>query len=127
MYRKIAQNPDSKRIKKLIDLPPIEGFLAESAISLLEAKDLDYKIKGKGAIVKKVSADEDKIIIELGPDKVNMNRVPKLTGLALREAMVKLDLSKLKVSILGNDIVKKQSPSPKTVINKRTQLVLTCN
>lgn len=127
VYRKIAQNPDSKRIKKLIDLPPIEGFLAESAISLLESKDLDYKIKGKGAIVKKVSADEDKIIIELGSDKVNMNRVPKLTGLALREAMVKLDLSKLKVSILGNGIVKKQSPSPGTVINKRTQLVLTCN
>jgi cell division protein FtsI (penicillin-binding protein 3) len=53
--------------------------------------------------------------------------VPKLTGLSLREAIAKIDLSRINVKIKGSGIVKKQSVKPGNKIKNNQELILTCN
>jgi cell division protein FtsI (penicillin-binding protein 3) len=109
------------------DLPNLAGFERKNAEALMEAKDVDYKFTGHGSIVRNVTMKNEKIVLECGPTEIEMDKMPKLTGISLREAMSKIDHSKILVRIEGSGLVKKQSILPGTPITRRTELLLTCN
>jgi cell division protein FtsI/penicillin-binding protein 2 len=109
------------------DLPDLSGFKVKNAVALLDAKDIDYKLSGKGSVITQVSLKDEKVHLKKGSNQIEMDRIPKLTGLTLREATAKLDHSKIRLLIEGTGRVKKQSIAPGTPIQRRTQLILTCN
>ena len=115
-------------VQKMQDLPPVTGFRIETARALLDEKNLDYKIIGKGSFVNQVSVKEDKIILESGNLLVRQNKVPHLTGLTLREALQKIDLARFRIQLSGDatGIVQKQDPPPGKAVTQRTSLTLVC-
>ncbi len=117
---------DIKLVEKNNKIPPIEGFWASTAFSFLDARDHSYKVTGEGVVVKKVSMDDDELVLELGPSKIHMDNVPNLKNLSLREAMARVDFSKLTLRVQGSGIVKKQSLDPGTSLKNRRQMVLYC-
>lgn len=123
----VPEELDIKFVEKMNTLPGLEGFKINNALSLIKSKDLDYKIKGQGNVVAKVLAKNDEVILELGRNQVKMERVPKLVGLSTREALTKIDLSQVRVRIIGNGIIRRQSPQAGSHVNSGSELVLTCN
>ena len=138
MYRIIHLNPDvmhqdnreqdyQPQLALIKDLPDLSGFEVRNAVALLDAKDIDYEISGKGPVVSKVSLKNEKVQLRKGNSKVEMENMPRLTGLTLREATARLDHSKIQLLIEGTGRVIRQSVAPGTPIQRRTQLILTCN
>ena len=115
-------------VKKIKDLPPIEGFNLAAAKSLLEAKDIAFEVEGKAEFVKSYTIKDEKVILHTGTLKLRNKRVPRLTGLTLREALARVDMSKFRIELKGKNsgIVRAQHPAPGGRINKRTTLTLTC-
>jgi cell division protein FtsI (penicillin-binding protein 3) len=108
------------------ELPDMSGFKVRNAVSLLEAKDIDYKLSGQGRVITKVSMRDDELYLKKGNNDVRMDKMPDLRGLTLREAAARLDHSRIRLLIEGTGIVKKQSVSPGTPIKRRIQLILSC-
>ena len=94
-------------LNSIKDLPNLAGFERKNAEALMEAKDVDYKFTGHGSIVRNVTMKNEKIVLECGPTEIEMDKMPKLTGISLREAMSKIDHSKILVRIEGSGLVKK--------------------
>jgi hypothetical protein len=110
------------------DLPDIKGFSRASAVSLMQARNIEYEIEGQGDYVKRVLVKKNKIFIKTGALQVQNNRVPNLVGITLREAIARVDLSKFRVILKGRKkgVVTGQSPPPGAKVKKRTELILTC-
>ncbi|MEJ2543024.1 MAG: penicillin-binding transpeptidase domain-containing protein [Calditrichaceae bacterium] len=137
MYRIVHLNPDAMhqddreedyqpQLAMIKDLPDLSGFEVENAVALLDAKDIDYEVSGRGPVISKVSLKDETLHLNKGQNRIEMNRIPNLKGLTLREATAKLDLSKIRLLIEGTGRVIKQSINPGTPIQRRTQLILTC-
>ncbi len=122
----VKQNPNLKLVQKVDELPELEGLSLEGAKAILEAKDLDYEIVGTGSLVASVSSSNGVLRLKMTRPTVHGAVVPKLTGLSLREAISKLDLSRINVKIRGSGIVKKQSVKPGNKIKNNQNLILTC-
>ncbi len=125
-----AQNGSGEiLVKKMHKLPPVTGFRIENAQALLEAKKIDYKTVGSGSYVKRVFIKEKTIYLERGELTIRQDKVPRLTGLTLREAMQKVDLSRFRIELKGNasGVVQRQEPPPGKRVHKRTSLILVCN
>lgn len=128
VIRQDKQDDDYKPQLALIkDLPDLSGFKVQNAVALLDAKDIDYKLSGTGSVVAQVSLKDDKVYLKKGNNRIEMAKMPRLTGLTLREATAKLDHSKIRLLVEGSGRVRKQSIAPGTPIQRRTQLILTCN
>jgi hypothetical protein len=110
------------------DLPPVQGFRQETALALLKEKDLDYQISGKGDFINRVSVKDGTILLERGNMTLQQNKVPKLVGLTLREALRQVDLSRFRIQLSGQaaGIVREQDPPPGKKVNQRTSLTLVC-
>ncbi|HGY57284.1 MAG TPA: PASTA domain-containing protein [Caldithrix abyssi] len=110
------------------DLPPLNGFRIESARALLDEKDMDYKLAGQGVFVKEAVLKDNTVILNTTDALVQNNRVPKLTGLTLREALDRVNLQLFKITLQGQKkgIVRSQRPRAGTRVKKRTELVLVC-
>ncbi|HIE41575.1 MAG TPA: PASTA domain-containing protein, partial [Candidatus Aenigmarchaeota archaeon] len=121
--------PGEMLAKKMHKLPPVTGFLVENAQTLLEAKELKYKLMGKGPYVKRVFIKDETIYLERGDLTIRQDKVPRVTGLTLREAMQKIDLSRFRIELRGkgNGIVRRQEPPPGKKVSRRTSLILVCN
>jgi len=115
-------------VEKIEALPALTGFKTASAVSLLDEKGIDYRIRGNGSIVKEVVIEDDEMILISGTDLIQYKKVPRLTGLTLREALARIDLAQYKVQLVGSrsGIVVKQNLKPGTKVNKRTELILNC-
>ncbi len=118
---------DVKFVEKMNTLPRLEGFKVNTALSLIKSKNLDYEIKGQGSVVAKVLAKNDEVILELGKSQVQMDRIPELVGLSMREALTKIDLSQVRVRIIGNGTIRKQSPQAGAHLSSGSELILSCN
>lgn len=114
-------------LAEIKDLPNLVGFHVENALSLLKAKGLKYKISGQGPLITKMTFAKDRVNLERGSNRLKMDQMPRLVGLALREATAKIDLSKINLKVEGNGRVTRQSIAPGTPIVGRIQLTLTCN
>ncbi len=114
--------------RTLKDLPDITGFQLPSAVALLKARGIRYRVEGKGSVVDQIVLRKKKIILHTKEKLSVGKKVPNLIGLTLREALAKVDLSRFRVQLDGtrSGIVRRQSPSPGTVIKKRSSLLLTC-
>ena len=109
------------------ELPSLKGLSIEGAKAILEAKGIEYEIEGDGQLVSSVASVDGVLRIKAGQPAVRLNAVPKLTGLSLREAVSKIDLSRINLKIKGSGIVKKQSIKPGVRIKSNQELILTCN
>ncbi len=116
-------------VQKSKTISDLTGLDRESAIALLESKEVDFDIKGQGTYVQRCYQKDGQWIIELGNHLKSGSMVPRLNGLTLREAIRLLDLSKINLEVRGDPtgIVYKQNIKPGTVIKRRANLVLTCN
>ena len=138
MYRIIHLNKDDlgteseenfqyPQLVQINELPDLIGFQADNAIALLDAKNIKYKLSGSGPHVVNIGMEKKRVLLERGYDEIEMERMPRLIGLALREALTQIDLSKCKVQIEGQGVVTRQSIAPGTAINGQKQLIITCN
>ncbi len=115
-------------LEQINDLPSLDGFKTKYAESLLQARGIDYKVKGDGSIVQTHSLSEDKVILYTGKLNIYSKNVPNLTGLTLREAVSKIDMTMFRINLQGSKsgIVQKQYPPPGSTVKNRTDLTLTC-
>lgn len=122
------KNPEIYLVNKEKSIPDLKGFTRVDAIRLLEAKDADYETEGEGEYVIRSYKKDGEIILQLGSKQLLAEKMPKLTGLTLREALARLDLSKIRVKIQGDPagIIYRQSIPPNRKLKKAQQLVLTC-
>lgn len=127
-YRYTESQSKKALIKKITDLPALDGFNIASAEELLKARDIAYETEGRGRVVKSHSIDDGTVILHSGSLQVKNGAVPKLTGLTLREALAKVDMSKFRIELRGKNrgMVYKQEPQPGKRIKTRTTLTLTC-
>ncbi|NOX88552.1 MAG: hypothetical protein GXO77_05965 [Calditrichaeota bacterium] len=116
-------------VRKNRNVPDLTGFTREDAKQLLKAKDIDYDLRGKGDYVIRSYMKDDELIVELGDRPIQSEKMPRLTGLTLREAFTLIDLSKLQLKIVGDPtgIIYKQSLPPGTIVKNKARLVLTCS
>ncbi len=122
-------NPDQEiLVEKMSKLPQVKGFRPDIVAGLLEARDMEYKFSGKGGYVTQVTIDKDAVVLQLGDLTVHQDKVPRLLGLTLREALRKVDLSRFRIQLKGNTagIVRNQEPPPGKTIKQRTALTLVC-
>jgi len=122
-------DPDQEiMVERMQNLPTVTGFRLNNAQTLLKAKDLDYHLKGKGDFVTNVSIDKDAVLLELGEMNVRQDKVPRLLGLTLREALRQVDMSRFRIRIKGDayGIIRSQEPPPGRKIKERTSLTLVC-
>ncbi len=119
---------DELLVKKEEALPDLRGFAKNDALQLLKAKDVDFEFEGKGDFVLSTHQEDGTLIIELGDRKLLADKMPSLKGLTVREALSRLDLSRLDVKILGSPggIIYKQSIAPNRRLKKKQVLTLTC-
>ncbi len=127
MHQENREENYQPQLAMIKDLPDLSGFKTDNAIALLDAKDIDYKVSGRGSVISKVSLKNKTLHLKRGDNKVEMDRMPRLKGLTLREAAAKLDLSKIQLLIEGTGQIVKQSIDPGTPIQQRTRLILICN
>lgn len=138
MYRIIHLKNDERDLDKennrqypqlvqINELPDLIGFQADNAMALLETKNIKYKLTGSGPHIVNIGMDKKGVRLELGYNEIEMEKMPRLIGLGLREAITRIDLSKLNVQIEGQGVIVRQSIAPGTVINGQKQILLTCN
>jgi len=109
------------------EIPGLKGFTLGGAKAILNAKNIDFEINGSGNMVTNVFSKDGILHLNVDQPAVKIKTIPSLTGLSLREAVSKIDLSKIKVRIKGSGIVKKQSIKPGIKIKVNQELILTCN
>ena len=115
-------------VKQNRSVSDLSGFDRASAVRLLESKGIDYRLTGSGAYVVRSYFEKDECVLELG-DHFNQNSIiPRLNGLTLREALSLLDLSRIRLKIIGDPtgIIYRQNIKPGTVVKKQANLTLTC-
>jgi len=117
-----------KMLEQINDLPSLDGFRTEYAEALLQAREIDYEIEGSGGYIQSHALRDDEVILQTGKMNIYRKKVPKLTGLTLREALAKVDMSMFKITLSGrkSGIVRKQHPQPGKTVKSRTALTLTC-
>ncbi len=110
--------------RKVNTLPDMNGWPLQAALELLEQHDYDVEIEGGGSLVKTVSLDDEEARIMAVKAEAAMERLPDLRNLTLRQALSRLDLSRVKVILQGSGRVYKQSLAPGTRIQGRMALKL---
>jgi len=110
--------------EKVNSFPALEGFKIKPVVDYLEEKDFDVELSGDGAFVKNFSKQGDKITLALVNDNINLEKMPSLKGLTLRQAFGRVDFSRLTVKIEGSGKIYKQSLKPGTLLKNRKQVLL---
>jgi cell division protein FtsI/penicillin-binding protein 2 len=121
------QNTELKTLQyaqKINSLPPLEGFNLSPTINYLENKDFDVEVNGNGSFVKSIAMKEETIILESTDGNVEMDRMPDLRGLTLRQALKQMDFSRISVVIEGSGRVYNQSLLSGTSLKTKKQVVL---
>ncbi len=119
-----SENMPYQIAQKTRSLPDMNGWELQAVLSLLDERDYDVEVLGDGALVKTVSLKEDEARVEAAEDETSMERLPDLRGLTLRQALGRLDLSRIKIRLQGSGRVYKQSLSPGTRVSKPLSLKL---
>ncbi len=127
--RNIDHNRSVKPEKPLLarkanSLPDMNGWRVQPVVGLLEQHDYDVRIEGTGSLVKKVSLEDDEARVVAVKPSASMERVPDLRKLTLRQALARLDLSRVKVILQGSGKVYRQSLKPGTAVKGRMALKL---
>ena len=115
-------------VEKMKDVPPVRGYQVRNACAILEAKGMKYKLTGKGPVVRSAIIKKDVVVLECGTPTIKQDKVPQLTGLTLREALQRVDLSRFRIRLQGRamGVVKSQQPPPGRPVSGRTALTLVC-
>jgi len=108
-------------------VPNFTGMPASAIQELLAVRDLDYEYKGEGFYIISQKLDDGDLIFELGNPVVDNSIMPDLRGLSIREALKKIDFSKVKVKIEGIGKVKAQTVKAGTKIGNSLDLLLSCS
>jgi len=82
---------------------------------------------GDGKYIFSQKLDDDEVIIKLGDPEISASQMPNLKGLTVREALKKIDFSKLRVKVEGNGKVAKQTVKAGTHVKNAQVLTLSCN
>lgn len=125
-----AENDSFEENMKLVmtdnSIPDIHGMDLQSAEKILIERDKDYRIAGVGGFVKRVNVEDDVYVLTTAAPEVEMETMPGLVGLSVREALRMIDFSRFRVLIKGDGIVIKQSVAPGSKVKAGSTLYLTC-
>jgi len=109
------------------DVPNLVGLHISIARDVLGSRNIDYEIEGKGEYINSQKMDDDEVILKMGNPELSASQMPDLKGLTVREALQKIDFSKLRVRIEGNGKIAKQTVKPGTHVKNSQVLTLSCN
>jgi cell division protein FtsI (penicillin-binding protein 3) len=109
------------------DVPDLRGMHISIARDVLKSRNIDYDILGEGQYISSQKLVDDEVILKLGNLEINATRMPNLKGLTIREALKKIDFSRLRVKIDGNGKITKQTVKAGTHIKNKQVLILSCN
>jgi cell division protein FtsI (penicillin-binding protein 3) len=108
------------------DIPNLVGMHVSIARDVLKSRNIDYDILGDGEYVFSQKLDDD-VILKLGNPEISASQMPDLKGLTVREALKKIDFSKLRVKVEGNGKITKQTVEAGTHVKNAQVLTLSCN
>ena len=109
------------------DIPDLNGMHISIATDVLKSRNIDYDISGEGEYVVSQKLDDDEVILKMGNPEISATKMPNLHGLTMREALKKIDFSKLRVKVEGIGKVTKQTIKAGTHVKKTQVLTLSCN
>ncbi len=107
--------------------PNLVGFHVSVANEILNIRDVDYEFIGDGNYISSQKIVDDEIVFQLANYNVDISKMPDLRGLSIRDALKKVDFSKVRVQIKGQGKVKKQTIASGTEIKSPQVLVLNCS
>ncbi len=110
--------------EKVNSIPLMEGFSSEEVIDYLEEKDFDIELTGTGNFIKNIERKGNVVHLGLADKKITSDKMPSLKGLTLRQALSKIDFSKLTIKLEGRGKIYKQSLKPGAVLKSRKQVLL---
>ena len=108
------------------DTPDLHGMHISIARDILKSRNIDYDISGEGEYIVSQKLENGEVILILGNPEINVAQMPNLQGLTMREALQKIDFSKLSVKVEGNGKVIKQTVKAGTHVKNRQILTLSC-
>ena len=109
------------------DVPNLVGIHISIAIDVLKSRNIDYEILGDGEYIFSQKLNDDGVILKMGNPEISASQMPNLKGLTVREALQKIDFSKLRVKIEGNGKIAKQTVKAGTHVKNAQVLTLSCN
>jgi len=124
------ENPASEHEFKMVQsdtkIPDLTYLPVSAAEEILILKDQSYSVMGNGSHIIAQKIDSDELQLKTGIPEIEMNRVPDLKGLTIREALNRIDFTKLVVKIEGKGKVQKQTIPPGSTLKKQSVLLLYC-
>jgi cell division protein FtsI (penicillin-binding protein 3)/stage V sporulation protein D (sporulation-specific penicillin-binding protein) len=84
-------------------------------------------VLGDGEYIISQKINDDEVILKLGNSEISASRMPNLKGLTVREALKKVDFSKLRVKIEGSGKISKQTVKAGTHVKSAQVLTLSCS
>ena len=109
------------------DIPNLVGMHISIASDVLKSRNIDYEFLGNGEYIFSQKLDDDEVILKLGNPEISASQMPNLKGLTVREALKKIDFSKLRVKVEGNGKITKQTVKAGTHVKNAQVLTLSCN
>jgi len=109
------------------DVPNLVGLHISIARDVLSSRNIDYEIEGEGEYISSQKIDDDEVILKIGNPELSASQMPNLKGLTVREALKKIDFSKLRVKIEGNGKITKQTVKAGTHVKNSQVLTLSCS
>lgn len=110
--------------KKVKSIPSLQGFEVKQVVDYLDDKDFDIEVNGKGRFIKDAALKDEKVFIKSEDNKVEMDKMPNLKGLTLRQALKQIDFSKVTIKISGNGKIYEQSIKAGTALKNRNWVLL---
>lgn len=118
--------------KKMVAL---EGLKLDNAVKILKRKDLKYEVIGDGEMVYRqepsayavINAKEKVRLFTESKEVKQPAKMPKVTGMSMKEALRVLSGWNVPVEIEGSGIVTRQLPIPGKKLEKNASVKLVCN
>lgn len=111
-------------VEKVNSLPSLEGFELQQTVSYLEDKDYDVEVEGNGSFIKDATLKDETVVINSTENKIVSEKMPNLNGLTIRQALNRMDFSKLSVIIDGSGKIYKQSIPQGAELKAKKQVIL---
>jgi cell division protein FtsI/penicillin-binding protein 2 len=109
------------------EAPNVVGLHFSVASEVLNTRNIDFDFSGDGSYVISQKIVDDEVVLRLDDPAVDISKMPDLRGLSIREALKKIDFSKVRVKIEGKGKVKQQTVQAGTNIKNFQILVLSCS
>lgn len=108
------------------EIPDLKGMHISIAKDVLRSRNIDYETSGNGEYILSQKIDDDEVLLKLGNPEIKDVKMPNLKGLTVREALKKIDFSKIRVRVEGYGKVVNQTVKAGSHVKNSQLLTLSC-